>query len=136
MSSGPTDDKVQVLKLAGHKGGSSRSDAKRASSAANLQRARLKRWPGRELAAQAAAAAQLGQLAQLAQSAPQVAVAPTRPPDRREACRQEGERNLQAAQLAMEAGNIEEAADQLALHLVNSTVAGLKVEFDPGDLDG
>ena len=36
----------------GRKGGLSRSDRKRQSSAANLRAARVKRWPGRELAKQ------------------------------------------------------------------------------------
>lgn len=39
---------------AGKVGGMSRSDRKRASSSANLAKARLRRWPGRELAATAA----------------------------------------------------------------------------------
>jgi hypothetical protein len=36
----------------GQRGGRSRSDAKKASSSANLAKARMKRWPGRELAKQ------------------------------------------------------------------------------------
>lgn len=36
----------------GRRGGRSRSDAKKASSSANFAKARMKRWPGRELAKQ------------------------------------------------------------------------------------
>ena len=36
----------------GRRGGRSRSDAKKLSSSANFAKARMKRWPGRELAKQ------------------------------------------------------------------------------------
>jgi len=43
-----TTTRVRAQAAAGKLGGSSRSDRKRASSKANLEKARVKRWPGRE----------------------------------------------------------------------------------------
>ena len=57
-----TGDKLREhQQRAGRLGGLSRSDAKRRSSSANLLKARINRWKGREAAARAAAGGLNGQ---------------------------------------------------------------------------
>lgn len=93
----------QRQKEGGRKGGKSRNATKRASSAANLAVARLKRWPGREAAklpSQAAAAAQPAQPLE---------------PNRADACQSESERNIAEGDRLATAGDVEGAAEQYAL---------------------
>jgi len=101
---------------AGRKGGSSRSDRKRASSAANLAKARVNRWKGRELAQKLTQEAR-AEIAKIKQEADASGI------PRASACTRAAEANLQAAEDCAVKGDRIGMQDNLVLAAVNLATA-------------